>query len=140
MYIFRRSYRQRKENFWKKTYAYLVLDPKRKGMETSNLILQTIDEKDTNKDLEYNLLNRGIMILISSFNLKKEEVVPAYYIRQTAEILFGFSKDNLNILPLSIHSKEALKGFLFMQFLALIAFTKIKKVIGKEYILSRKFF
>ena len=55
------------------------------------------------------------------------------YVRQTDEMLFGFSKDDLKIIPLRVHSEEAMRGFLFLQFLALIAFIQIKKKIGKEY-------
>jgi len=48
-------------------------------------------------------------------------------------MLFGFSKDDLKIVPLRVHSEGVLRGFLFLQFLALIAFIQIKKKIGKEY-------
>ena len=40
-----------------------------------------MDEKERNKDeLEYMLKTRGIMILVSSFELDKNDVVPAYYV------------------------------------------------------------
>ena len=39
----------------------------------------------------------------------------------------------LNLLPLRIHSEEALRGFLFMQFLTLIAFVHIKNKLEKEH-------
>lgn len=120
--------------FGKEIYAHIVLDPKRKGREINKLGLHAADEKNMQKkELEYELMTRGIMILISSFKIKKEEVVPAYYVRQTAEKMFGFSKDDLKILPLRVHSEETLRGFLFMQFLSLIAFVKMKKLLGKEY-------
>src|SRR3989344_5324562 len=102
--------------------------------ETKNIILQNIKNKENSvEELEYEMAKRGIMILISSFDIKNEEVVPAYYIRQTAEKLFGFSKDDLNLLPLRIHSEEALRGFLFMQLLTLIAFVHIKNKLEKEH-------
>jgi len=120
--------------FGKKAFAYLVLDPKRKGREINNLAIQTFDEKNKNaKDLEYQLLTRGIMILVSSCDLKREDVVPSYYIRQTAENMFGFSKDDLKILPLGVHGEETLKGYLLMQFLSLAIFVKLKKELGKKY-------
>jgi transposase len=126
--------RQREiELFGRKVFAHVVLDPQRKGREINRLGLNVIDEKDTNDGLEYELLSRGIMILVSSFEMKKEEVVPAYYIRQTAEKMFGFSKDDLNILPLRVHSEESLRGFLFLQFVSLILFTQLKKQIGKKH-------
>ena len=121
--------------FGKKAYAHIVLDPERKGREIKKLLLNVMDEKSQHDEgqLEYELSHRGIMILISSFPLKKEEAVPAYYIRQNAEMMFGFSKDDLQILPLRVHSEAGSQGFLFLQFLALIAFIKMKKAIGKEF-------
>jgi len=121
--------------FGRKAYAHIVLDPERKGREMKKLLLDVTDEKEKHEEheLEYMLKTRGIMILVSSFKIDRSEVVPTYYIRQTAEMLFGFSKDDLKIVPLRVHSEGALRGFLFLQFLALIAFIQIKKKIGKEY-------
>ena len=120
--------------FGKDAFAYIVLDPERKGRETKNFLLQNIKNKEnTLEELEYDMMKRGIMILVSSFNLKNEDVVPAYYVRQTAEKLFGFSKDDLSLLPLRVHNEESLRGFLFMQFVTLIAFVHIKNKLGKDY-------
>src|SRR3989304_2920067 len=89
--------KQKKINlFGKEAFAYIVLDPERKGRETKNFLLQNINNKENSViELEYEMSKREIMILVSSFYLKKDEVVPAYYVRQTAEKLFGFSKDDL---------------------------------------------
>lgn len=121
--------------FGKKAYAHIILDPERKGREMKKFLLNVTDEKEKHEehDLEYMLKTRGIMILVSSFKIDRGEVVPTYYVRQTAEMLFGFSKDDLKIVPLRVHSEGTLRGFLFLQFLALIAFIQIKKGIGKEY-------
>ena len=127
--------KQKKINlFGKDAFAYVVLDPERKGRETKNFLLQNIKNKEnTIEELEYDMMKRGIMILVSSFNLKNEDVVPAYYVRQTAEKLFGFSKDDLSLLPLRVHNEESLRGFLFMQFVTLIAFVHIKNKLGKDH-------
>ncbi len=119
--------------FGKEAYVHIVLDPERKGREIKNLLLQSLDEKPSNEDLEYEFKTRGIMILISSFEIDKKEVVPAYYVRQTAEMMFGFSKDDLNILPLRVHKEETLRGFLFFQFLSLMAFIHVKNLLEKDY-------
>lgn len=121
------------ELFGRKVLAHIILDPQRKGREVNRLGLNTLDEKDINNDLEYDLMTRGVMILVSSFNVPREDIVPAYYIRQTAEKMFGFSKDDLDILPLRVHSEETLKGFLFLQFISLILFVQLKKQIGKKH-------
>lgn len=123
--------------FGKKVFAYLVLDPKRKGREINKLLLQTVDEKNSNKELPYLLSKKGTMILISSLKLEKQEVVPAYYIRQTAEKMFGFSKDDLKILPVRVHKEETFRGFLFMQFLSLIAFVQLKETLGKKHTVEK---
>lgn len=120
--------------FGKKAYAYLVLDPKRKGREVDRLIVQNADEAEKKEDeLEYFLLTRGLMILVSSFSIAKLDVVKTYYLRQSVEMLFGFSKDDLGLLPLRVHSEGALRGFLFMQFLTLVAFMQLKQKLGERY-------
>jgi len=121
--------------FGDNAHAYIVLDPCRKGRELSRLIAE-IDSKNPTTDLEYEMLTRGIMILVSSSEISKEDVVPAYYLRQTAEVLFGFSKDDIGILPLRVHSEETLSGFLFLQFITLIAFAQMKKVLEKDYVVE----
>lgn len=120
--------------FGHRAFAYIILDPKRKGKEMDRLLVENIDEKDQNKDaLEYEILRRGVMILISSFDIPRADVVPMYYVRQTAEMLFGFSKDDLGILPLRVHNEARMQGFLLLQFLSLVAFTQIKNKLGNEY-------
>lgn len=120
--------------FGNKAFAYLVLDPKRKGREMDRLIVQNDDEAEKNvADLEYSLSTRGLMILVSSFPIPKVDVVQTYYLRQSVEMLFGFSKDDLGLLPLRVHSEDALRGFLFMQFLTLIAFTQLKQKLGVKF-------
>lgn len=118
--------------FGRKGFAYIVSDPERKGRETKKLLLETEAEKEED-EFAYDLKNAGTMILVSSFELSKEEVVPAYYARQMAEQLFGFEKDDLNILPLRIHGEKALAGFIFLQFMALIAFIQLKKELEPDF-------
>ncbi len=120
--------------FGHKAYAHIVLDPKRKGREIDRFVIENLDDKKADADeKEYQFLRSGVMILVSSFPITKEDVVPMYYVRQEAEMLFGFSKDDLGILPLRVHNQERTGGFLLVQFLALIAFTQIKHKLGKEF-------
>jgi len=121
--------------FGNKAHAYVILDPGRKGRELSRLLGEIAEETPTT-ELEYEMLTRGIMILVSSSEISTDDVVPAYYIRQTAEMLFGFSKDDIGILPLRVHSEEVLSGFLFLQFITLIAFAQMKKGLDKDYIVE----
>lgn len=119
--------------FGQKGFAYLVLDPVRKGREVNRLTLQTIEEKLVDSEVEFCLLNSGVMVLVSDFELSVEEVVPAYYARQTAEMLFGFSKDDLGLLPLRVHSEEGVRGFMFLQFVSLVVFMMLRKELGRVF-------
>ena len=117
----------------KKAFAYVVQDPMRRGREMTRYILDSVDDGIIQDDENYEIVNKGIMIVVSSFKIPKDEIVPFYYIRQTAEVFFGFSKDDLAILPLRVHSHEGIRGFIFLQFLTLIAFTQLKNKLGKTY-------
>lgn len=120
--------------FGRMVYAYIVLDPERKGRETKKVLLSALDDEDVDKnEVDFHLLKKGVMILISSFKMTKEEVVPAYYIRQMVERLFGFSKDDLRLIPLRVHKEESLRGFLLLQFISLVVFVLLKKAIGKDH-------
>lgn len=119
------------ELYGERAYAYLVLDPERKGREIKKLLLSALDGDED--DIEYRLLRQGIMILISSFSIDTKEVVQWYYMRQTAEMLFGFCKDDLKLIPLRIHKEETLRGYLFLIFIALTIFIRLKRAIGKDH-------
>ena len=123
------------ELFGKKVYVNIILDPERKGRETRKLLLEMMDEAsgEDEKEIEYKLMKKGIMILISSFRIKKEEILPLYYLRQMAEKLFRFSKDDLKLIPLRVHKEETLRGYLFLLFITLIAYVFLKKEIGKKF-------
>ncbi|MCL2474988.1 MAG: hypothetical protein FWF37_02525, partial [Chloroflexi bacterium] len=49
--------------------------------------------------------------------------------RQAAEQLFGIAKDDLNILPLRIHSETSFRGLMLLSFIALIVYLKLKKLV-----------
>lgn len=126
---------ERVDLFGEQAYAYIVLDPERKGRETKKLLLGVMDEAspEDEEEIEYKLMKKGIMILVSSFKIKREEVVSLYYARQIVEKLFRFSKDDLNLIPLRVHTEEALRGYLFLLFVTLVTFTLLKKDVGKDY-------
>jgi len=123
------------ELFGKKVYAYVVLDPERKGREIRRTLLKVMDEieEGEEEEMEYILMKKGIMILISSSELDRENVISLYYTRQIAEKLFGFSKDDLNLLPLRVHKEETLRGYLFLQFASLVVYSLLKRELGRDY-------
>ena len=118
------------ELFGHKAFAYLVLDPQRRGRETAKIISQM--EEDGSDVDKTDFSNCGKMVLLSSEKLGMGDVVPFYNTRQTVERMFGIAKDDLNILPLRTHSEPNFKGFIFLVFLSLIFFCAVKSRLGRK--------
>lgn len=119
--------------YGKEAYAHIILDPEKKGRDTKKFLLDMLEEGGDENEIEFEMMKKGVMVLVSSFKINKKEIVPFYYLRQTAEKLFGFSKDDLKLIPLRVHKEETLRGYLFLLFMTLIAFVFMKKKLGKEH-------
>jgi transposase len=113
-------------------YAYIVLDPIRKGKEVSELISNS--SIDLSRDeIDTTLASCGIMILVSSIKFNNDAVIASYHSRQSVEQIFGFFKDDLDSLPIRCHSDDTIKGYLFLQFLALIIFTQLRTKLPNKF-------
>lgn len=110
-------------------FAYLILDPARKGKEMNALLVKGIETaKEAGTEIDAIKFNRcGIMILVSSKKIESQEVVSCYYMRQAVEQVFGFCKDDLSLLPIRRHNESTIRGYLFMQFLTLIFFIELRE-------------
>lgn len=116
--------------YGQEAYAFLVLDPIRKGKETQAMMLSYLDdEKQTTED--FNAC--GIMMLISSLPLEASEVVKNYYTRQAIEQVFGFYKDDLQSLPLRCHTDSTIRGYLFLQFIVLVLFLEFRDCLKNNF-------
>lgn len=115
-----------------KAYAYVVLDPERKAKEAKKIIEKYYNEpRDTSqKQYKFAYSSCGIMILISSKDIAVNEVVSAYYLRQSIEQIFGFSKDDLGLLPIRNHNDLTVRGYLFLQFILLILYIQIREQLA----------
>jgi transposase len=79
----------------------------------------------------------GIIALISSKSISEKEILSCYYLRQSVEQVFGFLKDDLNLLPIRHRNDDTIRGYLFLQFLALIFFIKIRENIKNKYTVEK---
>ena len=118
-----------------KAYAYLILDPARKAKETKELLQEYCGNKsDRNQNADQlSFLSCGIMVLVSSKQIPVDEILSSYYLRQSIEQIFGFSKSDLNLLPIRAHNDKTIQGYLFFQFLLLIFYIKIREKYLKDY-------
>ena len=109
----------------RKVFLYLVLDPERRGRELRRYIVN--HRKEASK---FAIRRKGYMVLMSSVQISREELIPLYYTRQFAEKAFSYSKDDLAILPLRVHGEETLRGYLFLIFISLIVYMKLQNCMG----------
>jgi len=119
--------------FGQKGFAYLACDIKRKGYDSNRFLLSAKEDKLTDSQINEGLSDKGIFILISSEKLDTQEVLPLYYTRQTAENLFGVSKSFLEILPIRTHSMETFRGYLMLNFIAILLYVEMKKLLKGEF-------
>jgi hypothetical protein len=117
-----------------KAHAYVILDPKRRAKEREKLLLERKNEPKRNEDDDKKSFDSaGVMILISSKHIPETEVLSCYYLRQSIEQIFSFSKSDLGLLPIRHHNDETIRGYLFLQFLLLIFFIRIREKIFDQY-------
>ncbi len=111
-------------------YAFLVMDPIKKGKESQAMVLDYLNDKNQ-IDSDFNAC--GIIVLISSLPFEIEEVVENYYTRQAVEQVFGFYKDDLQSLPLRCHTDSTIRGYLFLQFIVLILFLELRSYLKNKF-------
>jgi len=120
--------------YGKKAYAFVILDPERKAKETKELLqnyCQNKSNRNEDKD-KFEFANCGIMVLISSKEIPKDEVLSSYYLRLSVEQVFCCSKSDLGLLPIRNHNEKTVRGYLFLQFLLLVIFLKIKEQFAEN--------
>ena len=59
-------------------------------------------------------------------------MLPTYYVRQQIEQIFGYSKNNTNLLPLRVHGETQLEGYLLLNFIVLITYILIREQLRGE--------
>jgi hypothetical protein len=123
--------------FGNKGFAYICCDVKRKGTETDRYLLAAIEDKLSNEEIADKLKFKGKFVLISNRELSPHEIIPLYYTRQSAEQLFGIGKSQLNFLPLRVHSEEALRGLLLLNFMALTMQNHLQSLLKGKYTVEK---
>jgi hypothetical protein len=122
-------------------FAYIIYDPK-KGADIDNkLILEYINTDDAQESYKNASLDSGIFILISNKDIDLHDIVSFYYYREQIEQVFDVSKNMASLLPLGIHSEEAIRGHLIVSFLSTIVYVTINALLKhSKYSLVNAFF
>jgi hypothetical protein len=107
--------------FWKKLYAYVMLDPA-KSLEE---IYTSVKRKENKSVTEDKFINGGKFILITSNDYDIKEILPLYYLQQTIEQIFDVSKTYAGLTTLRVHTPEGVRGGLMISFLAMALYSAI---------------
>ncbi len=109
-----------------KMFAHIILDPSKKGREITQALINADENPSEAGDVDESMKYAGMFILLSNYEINKEDILPAYYTRQQIEQVFGIAKCN-NLLPLRVHSDQSIRGYLFLVFLSIILFVQMRQ-------------
>ncbi|MDR1583791.1 MAG: transposase, partial [Prevotellaceae bacterium] len=119
-----------------KLYAYICKDLVEANKSEFNILRKFNNLKTTEieeiQEIEDKLRKRGIFVLLSSIDLPTDKILPFYYERQEIEPFFDFSKNDIDLLPLRVHSHAAIRGHLMIVFFASIAHVYLSKILAKS--------
>jgi hypothetical protein len=119
--------------FGHKGFAYIACDIKRKGNEITKFLIAAKEDNLSDDVINEKITEKGKFVIITSEKIPDDEILPLYYTRQSAENLFGISKSFLDILPIRTHSIETFRGYLMLNFIALIVYIEMKKLLRGEF-------
>jgi transposase len=114
-------------------FAYVVFDPKRYADESRKYLIAAKEDKKSDAEIDEGLKFKGKLIFIASSIVAESEIIPLYYTRQSVENIFGIMKNDLEILPLRVHSVETFRGYLLLNFIALLVQLSLQGQLDKKY-------
>ena len=93
--------------------------------------------RDT-EEIDHALSRMGMFVLITNSSLTGEKVIQLYREKDGVEKCFDSLKNNLSLKRLQVHSQDALEGLLLIEFIALILYSYMGRVL-REHRLNTKF-
>jgi hypothetical protein len=99
-------------------YAYICQDDDLKHILEKEYYKDIYEEDVLPDNIDESVNELGIFILISSEDITTRELLPLYYTRETVEQVFDIGKNNVDLIPLRIHTEERFRGHLLMSFIA----------------------
>ena len=113
-------------------FAYVCCDIKRRADQTVKLLIEAKEDQLSDAEISKKLKKAGIFVLLSATEIPVTEVLPLYYLRQSAEHIFQISKTYADILPLRVHSESAFRGILFLNFLTVVLYINFREQLPKN--------
>ena len=109
-------------------FAYICKDPVMGMLETRARVPAALADGASRQEVFETIQKAGVFVIISSEDMKADEILPLYYTRQQIEQVFDITKNYAEVLPLRVHSEETFRGHLFVSFVAAIACHLMQKL------------
>jgi transposase len=113
-------------------YAYICCDTDKKNNDYNEYIKNNNMNDISDEKFNNDMLKMGIFIIISTFDLETNEVLPCYYTRQAVEQFFDYLKNDIDLLPLRTHSENTFSGHLMLCFIATIVYLSIDNSLKEK--------
>jgi len=113
-------------------FAYVCCDIKRRATETIKLLIESKEDGLPSAETSQKLKRAGIFVLLCAIDTPANEILPLYYLRQSAEEIFQISKSHADILPLRVHSESTFRGVLFLNFLTVVLYLNFREQLPKN--------
>jgi hypothetical protein len=101
-------------------FVYIAVDHDRRHSEWTRFTMEALEDGLTIDERREKTATLGFFVLVSSECIDVNDVLQLYYSRQAIEQIFDIDKNDLNLLPLRVHSEETFRGHLMLVFLASI--------------------
>jgi transposase len=108
-------------------FAYVCCDIRRKADETVRLLIETKEDGLSDYEITNKLKRAGMFVLLSASDVPNTEILPLYYLRQSAEQIFQVGKSYADLLPVRVHSEAAFRGLLFLNFLCIVLYINFRE-------------
>ena len=99
-------------------WLYLCVDMQTRGQEQHKLFARAGKRGLSAAEVHSRMERMGAFVLASTADIAATDVLGAYYARQRIEQVFDVGKNYASLLPVRVHSEEALRGHLLLTFCA----------------------
>ncbi len=99
-------------------FIYLCMDLQARAIKQSKFLTSDEVKKLSQDEIEKLMERMGIFAIVTTLDLKPEEILPEYYIRGKVEQFFDFGKNYAKFLPVRQHNEDTLGGHILLGFIA----------------------
>jgi len=121
----------------KNCYLYLFEDVTLRAEEEVNLYRMLDEGRISREELSRRLERAGKILLVSSMDVKPEEIFAMYKQRVSVEKAFDVYKNLLHADRMYLQSDEAVFGHIFISFLALYGYCKLQQMLRNAGLLNK---